>query len=210
MGWTRCDQLNWIMNKVRKVELPQTDPPYMKQTLADLERHEGYREYAYPDPLSEWAKKYPASRHRWGFRPASVIMKELGLKVEDVKKGAPWTVGIGFTHGVTYTSRTTRAESYDRLREEVLEHARGLDSLLPDWETKHSVVVQTVLVNLIFNMGKTKLAKFAPTLALIDKKDYAGAAARIEKTPYYQQVGARAVELMKRLRTQKIEDKHKI
>lgn len=210
MGWTRLDQLSWIMNKVRKVELPKEDPEYMKQTLADLERHEGYREYAYPDPLSEWAKKYPASRYKWGVRPASAIMKELGLKVEDVKKGTPWTVGIGFTHGVTHTSRTTRAESYARLREEVLDHAKGLDTLVPGWEKEHSVVVQTVLVNLIFNMGKTKLAKFAPTLALIQKKEYAAAAARIEKTPYYKQVGPRAVELMKRLRTQQIEAKHKV
>lgn len=206
----RNDNITFILNKVRSIPCVQGDPPWMHQVLADLERHEGYREYAYPDPLSEWAKLYPAYKHRWGFRPASVIMKELGLNEKDVRKGAPWTVGIGFTHGVTHTSRTTRAESYERLKKEVIDHAKGLDSLLPGWREEHDIVVQTVLVNMIFNLGKTKLSAFAPTLALIKKKDYKGAAARIRRTPYFKQVGARAEELMRRLETGTIDPKYKI
>ena len=208
--FSKCDRPVWILNKVRKVETSDNDPVWMKQVLADLERHEGYREYAYPDPLSEWAKLYPAYKYRWGFKPASVIMKELGLSEKDVRKGAPWTVGIGFTHGVTHTSRTTRAESYERLRKEVIEHAEGLDDLIPGWREEHDMVVQTVLVNMIFNLGKTKLSAFAPTLALIKKKDYKGAAARIRKTPYFKQVGARSEELMRRLETGTIDPKYKI
>lgn len=198
------------MNNVRAAQVPTSDPLWMRQVLADLERHEGYREYAYPDPLSKWAKLYPAKKYRWGFRPASVIMQELGLSPNDAAQGAPWTVGIGFTHGVKFTSRTTRAQSYQRLRAEVIDHVRGLDTLLPGWRTEHSVPIQTVLVNMIYNMGTTRLSKFVPTLDLIKKKDYKGAAARIRKTPYFRQTGARSAELMERLETGKIQDKYKI
>lgn len=210
MGISRADTLTWIMNKVRAADIPTTDPEWLPQTLADLERQEAYREYAYPDPLSNWGKLFPAKKYRWGFRPASVIMQELGLSPANAKLGAPWTVGIGFTHGVTYTSRTTRQQSYQRLREEVLDHAKGLDTLLPGWRSDHDLVIQTVLVNMIYNMGTARLSKFAPTLELIKKKEYKAAAARIRNTPYYKQTGNRSAELMKRLETGRIEPQHKI
>lgn len=208
--FSKCDRPVWILNKVRKVEISDNDPAWMKQTLADLERHEGYREYAYPDPESEWEKLYPAYKHKWGLRPASVIMKELGLKVEDLHKGAPWTIGIGFTHGVKYTHRTTRAESYERLKKEVIEHAKGLDTLVPGWREDQPYVVQTVLVNMIYNLGTTRLSKFAPTLELFKKGDYKGAAARLRNTAWWKQVGVRAHELVERLETGKIQDKYKV
>lgn len=210
MSKYRNDNINFILNKVRALPCKQGEPAWMKQLLADLERHEGYREYAYPDPLSEWGKKYRNKSYKWGYRPASAIMAELGLRVEDIHKGAPWTVGIGFTKNVKYTSRTTRGESYARLEEEVLEHAKGLDSLIPGWRTEQPYTVQTVLVNMIYNMGTTKLAKFAPTLQRIKDGKYAEAASRIEKTPYCSQVGARCSELMERLRTGKVQDKYAI
>lgn len=204
----KIDKLGWIMANIKRVKTPAADPPWIKQTMADLERHEGYREYAYPDPLSVIGQKYKSAKHRWGFRPASVIMKELGIT--NPAQGAPWTVGFGFTKGVTPTTRTTRAESYARLRDEVIEHVKGLDTLIPGWRTEHEVYVQTVLANLIFNLGTVKLSKFAPTLALFAKKDYKGAAARLKRTAWYGQVGSRAVELTERLTTGKIQDKYKI
>lgn len=204
------DGITFILNKVRAFRSIQGDPAWMHQTLADLERHEAYREYAYPDPLSALSKKYPPSRHKWGFRPASIIMAELGIPVSEAHKGNPWTVGVGFTHGVRYTSRTTREESYNRLRLEVLDHAKGLDTLVPGWRTNQPYHVQTVLVNLIYNLGTTRLSKFAPTLALFQKGDYSGAAARLEKTAWYTQTGDRAKELVERLRIGKVQDKYTI
>jgi len=180
----------------------------MPQAIADLERHEGYREYAYPDALSEWGRKFPMWKHNWGRRPASVIMAELGLDVKDVAKGAPWTVGFGFTKGVKHTSRTTRGESRQRLKNEIIEHVKGLDVLVPGWRTEHSIVVQSVLVNLIYNLGQLRLSKFAPTLALFKTKDYAGAAARLRNTAWYKQVGLRSIELVERLETGRIRPEH--
>lgn len=204
----RSDNITFILNKVRSIPSVKGDPPWTHQVLADLERHEAYREYAYPDPLTEWGKKYKSAP--WGTKPASVIMAELGLDVKDVAKGAPWTVGIGFTHGTTYKTRTTRAESYERLKREVFEHAEGLDKLLPGWRESQPYVVQTVLVNMIFNLGTTRLSKFAPTLALFAKGDYKGAASRLENTAWYKQVGHRSKELVERLRTGEIQKRYMI
>lgn len=184
------------------------EPLWMPQVLADLERHEGYREYAYPDPLSAWGRAYPSWKHRWGRQPASVIMAELGLSKDDVAKGAPWTVGFGFTKGVKHTSRTTRGVSRERLKEEVVEHVKGLDKLVPGWRTEHSIVVQSVLANLVYNLGELRLSKFAPTLALFKTKEYAAAAARLRNTAWYKQVGVRSVELVERLETGRIRPEH--
>lgn len=196
------------MVDLRKEQEGTQNPLWMPQALLDLERHEGYREYAYPDPLSAWGRAYPSWKHRWGRQPASVVMKELGLREEDVAKGAPWTVGFGFTKGVKYTSRTTRGISRERLKEEVVEHVKGLDVLVPGWRTEHSLVVQSVLVNLIYNLGQLRLSKFAPTLALFKTKEYAAAAARLRNTAWYKQVGVRSVELVERLETGRIRPEH--
>lgn len=193
---------------VRATQNGNSEPLWMPQVLADLERHEGYREYAYPDALSEWGRKYPMWKHNWGRRPASVIMAELGLSKEDVAKGAPWTVGFGFTKGVRHTSRTTRGESRERLKAEIVEHVKGLDVLVPGWRTEHSLVVQSVLANLIYNLGQYRLSKFAPTLALFKTKEYAAAATRLENTAWYKQVGNRSKELVERLRTGRIRPEH--
>ena len=91
-------------------------PPWLKQTVADLDRHEGFREFAYPDPLSALARQYPARKHGWGKRPASVIAAELGLTTADLDKGRPWTVGHGFTHRVTPNSSIKKEASMHRLR----------------------------------------------------------------------------------------------
>ncbi len=40
-----------------------------RQVVADLNRHEGFREFAYPDPLSALYKKF--SRLPWGLKPAT-------------------------------------------------------------------------------------------------------------------------------------------
>lgn len=179
-------------------------PKWQTQVLKDLIRHEGFREFAYPDPLSVLGRKYSSSKYRWGYRPAREILAELGEKEIN---GQPWTVGYGFTHGVTPDTRMTREQANQRLEVEILEHVRGLNKIYPDWENE-PLFVSTVLANMIFNMGTARLAKFAPTLAVIKAKKYEEAAARLERTAWYKQVGDRAVELVRRIRYQMIDPKH--
>ena len=181
-----------------------TKPKWLTQTLKDLKRHEGFREYAYPDPLSVLGRRYRGAKYQWGYRPARQILAELGEK--DIN-GQPWTVGYGFTHGVTPDTRMSQEQADQRLEIEILEHVRGLNKIYPDWEIE-PLFVSTVLANMVFNMGTVRLAKFAPTLATIKARKYEEAAARLERTAWYKQTGSRAQELVRRIRYQTIDPKH--
>jgi GH24 family phage-related lysozyme (muramidase) len=184
-----------------------SDPKWLRQTVADLDRHEGFRQYAYPDPLSKLAKAYPASKYRWGHRPATQILKEVG---ESEVKGRPWTVGHGFTHRVTPDTSITKQASTLRLKEEALKHAAELESLIPGWQAKLPLYVQTAVANMIFNMGRERLSKFDTTLALINNGKYAEAGANLRKSLWFKQTKARAEELVQRLETGKIAPEHQV
>ena len=178
-------------------------PRWLEQAHADLRRHEGFRPYAYPDPLSVLGKKYGKE---FGYKPATEVISKLGV---DPKQGAPWTIGYGFTHGVTVGSVMSREEADERLYEEIMKHASALDDLVPDW-AQAPLYVQTTLVNLVFNMGKSGLAKFKNTLALFNAGKWAEAGRALTNSLWYKQVGNRAVELTQRMITGVIPDKYAV
>lgn len=179
-------------------------PDYVRQGVADEERHEGFRQYAYPDPLSELARKYPARKYKWGYRPARMILAEIG---EPASKGTPWTCGIGFTKGVTPDTQMTLEFARKRLATEVVEHAKGLDTIFPGWKTK-PLFLQSVLVDMIYNMGAATLGTFKATLKLLKEGNYEQAAHNLEHTLWYTQVGNRAKENVWRLRNQMIQPEY--
>lgn len=179
-------------------------PYWLRQLLADLERHEGYREYAYPDPLSPLYKRH---RHEnWGFEPAEIILARIG---ENGKDGAPWTVGFGFTKGVTYRTRMSRSLAQEKLLPVVLAHCNELYKLLPEWDT-YPDYVKTVLGNLIYNMGLNTLSGFKNTLKLFRAKKWKEAGDALVHSRWYVQVGDRSKELVRRMRTGIIEPEHKV
>lgn len=180
-------------------------PKWLVQSHADLKRHEGFRPYAYPDPLSDLGKKHG---RKFGYKPAREVLATLG---EDAKlKAGPWTVGYGFTgKDVTVDTSIAQAEADEKLYVEIMDHAQGLDKLVPDWGNA-PLVVQTVLVNLIFNMGTEKLRKFTNTLKYFNAGEYAKAATNLTKSLWYQQVGNRAKELTSRLADGLIPDRFKV
>lgn len=176
------------------------------QTVADLKRHEGFRPYAYPDPLSKIGRKYAHPRYRWGFERGDVLLARYGEKEED---GRPWTIGYGFTHGVNPASTTTESLSARKLEAELTEHLAVLDKLLPEWKAKPDYV-KTVLANMAYNMGYQTLKQFKNTLREFRENDYKDAAKNLRKSLWYRQVGVRAVELIKRLETGQIDPRYAI
>lgn len=179
-------------------------PGFLPQMRADLERHEAYRFYAYPDPLSPLAKKYRGLE--WGFKPA----RELLAKIKDMgeKDGRPWTVGIGDTHGVTPDTTATREEALARLDKHIFTKQAALEAALP-WVKEASFVTRTVLLNMTFNMGLNRLLEFVNTLRFVRQKDYERAAHNMTLSLWYRQTGVRAKELVERMRTQTILASHK-
>ena len=176
---------------------------WFKQTLEDLKRHEGFRKYAYADPLSRLYRMYPNAP--WGRKPAREFLPA-GTNLE---LGKPWTVGYGFTKGVTPDHIMERIVADRRLEVELSEHLPVLDKLVPQWRKLPDVVI-TVLANLAFNMGYARLSKFAPTLKEVENRNFKVAANRLRKTLWYKQTGSRAVELVKRLETLQVDKRYEV
>lgn len=178
----------------------------LRQVKADLERHEGFREYAYPDPKSKLIKKYPFSKtFPWGFVSARTLLAKIpGVNEND---GKPWTYGFGFTHNVTPDSRIQRILAERILEQLILEMNAVLASKLP-WYSYATFVTKTVLINMGFNLGVAGLLKFRNTLAYVKEQIYDKAGSNMRKSLWYRQVTSRAEELAKRMERQVIDPQH--
>lgn len=169
----------------------------IKQVTADLERHEGFREFAYPDPLSKLYKEVKTKE--WGFKP----IREIVPSGTNLENGRPFTVGYGFTNGVTADSRMSRTTADRKLEQEILEVDSALSNVLT-WYKDASFVTKTILINMSFNMGVKGLLGFRNTLQFISQKNYEQAARNMTQSLWYRQVKGRAIELVERMRTQTI------
>lgn len=183
--------------------LVQSQTKLMLQVAKDLNRHEGFREFAYADPLSSLRKKYP--NLAWGHKPA----RELGLPPGvDLDTGKPWTVGYGFTDNVTPDSRINKIQATRKLEQIILAIHCDLQDTL-SWYKEASFVTKTILVNMYFNLGKDGLLGFRNTLRYISEKNYKQAAANMLKSLWARQVGSRATELARRMETQTIPEHYR-
>lgn len=179
-------------------------PDWMQQTHSDLKRHEGFRPYPYPDPLSELGKRHGS---KFGYKPAREVLKSIGA---DERSGMPWTNGYGFAVGVTPdTPVVTEEEAAEKLWDKIPQYSAMLNKLVPGWHDMPTHVI-TVLVNLVFNMGEGTLSTFKNTLKLINDGKYEAAAANLTKSLWYKQVGSRGRELTQRLATGVINPQHKV
>lgn len=192
--------------------MPHSDPNlniaqpfWFRQTLADLKRHEGFRPYAYPDPLSKLGQKYRSPKYKWGYERGDHLLVKYGESEAD---GRPWTVGYGFTRGVNPASSISESLASQKLAFELIEHLPVLDKLFINWRGLPPVVI-TVIANMAFNLG-TRLLQFRPTMNEIEKGNHTVAANRLKNTLWYRQVGSRAWELVDRLKTGKVAPEHTI
>lgn len=168
-----------------------------RQTVADLKRHEGFKKFAYADPLSSLHKLVKPAL--WGSKPA----RELLPKTTDFSKGAPWTVGIGYTKGVNVDSVMEEIKAERITEEEVAAIDAELSKLLYYFDSL-PFVTRTILINMAYNMGVKGLLSFKNTLQFIKAGNYEQAARNMEKSLWYRQTGNRAKELVRRMETQTI------
>jgi lysozyme len=179
------------------------DRKLVLQVRSDLARHEGYREFAYADPLTSLYKKY-AKLKKWGYEPARNFVSPK----DDLSKGNPWTVGYGFTNGVNIDTKMDRTKADRMLEQLILEEDGKLRRALP-WYADASFVTKTVLINMAFNLGLKGLLGFRNTLAFIKAKEFKRAATNMKLSKWHAQVGDRAVELEERMAEQTIAAVHK-
>lgn len=208
-NWIPLRDVDFIlMRSIDDVKYLNTDfeveEDWKIQTLSDLERHEGFRGFAYPDPLSKLGKKYRDRKYNWGFEPGDIL---LARYKEHEADGMPWTLGFGETRNVRPFSRISKKDAEDQLEISLIAHVVSLETIAPGWK-KLPLFASTVLANMIYNMGLVRLSKFAPTISLIMEGRYEEAGARLRKTPWFIQTGSRAEELVSRLEKRRIEPAH--
>jgi len=112
---------------------------------------EAFREYAYPDPASALAKAFRSKDY--GRKPFSEIAIPEKFKGLDAR---PWTVGYGFTEGVTSTSRTTRAEANVKLDIIIQEYEAAVNRALKITPTQNQF---DAMMSLAWNIGVGAFAR---------------------------------------------------
>lgn len=126
-------------------------------------------------------------------------------------KGIP-TIGIGhnlrakpltgrYLAYFRQNNRLSRELIYELLDEDVAVAEADAKKLFPALRT-FSVARQVALVDLVFNMGFTKLnSQFQPTIAHINAQEWEDVAQHLEGTLWYKQVGKRSKRVVSWLRS---------
>ncbi|MCH2037740.1 MAG: glycoside hydrolase family protein [Rickettsiales bacterium] len=131
----------------------------------------------------------------------SIVKKQLkrheGLRLKPYKCTAD-KLTIGYGRNLDDVGITEKEA--DKLLDHDID--RSIDdtrALFPDFD-ELSEIRQAVLVNMMFNLGKTRLSKFVKMRDAIEDHDYNRAAKEMLDSKWADQVGNRAVELAELMR----------
>lgn len=121
-------------------------PVYLKK----LEKIEGLRLFAYPDPAQPLAKATPQLRKRWGTESALELLKLLPPEIARLS-GEPWTVGFGHTgEGIGPHTSCTVAQAEAWLDEDMDWAQTAVEKLVTTYINDGQYAA---LVIFVFNIG---------------------------------------------------------
>ena len=107
------------------------------------------------------------------------------------------TVGIG--HQLLVGDAVTPSQVATWFQHDLDTAIADCQQLYPTWRTLPAVV-QEILVQMCFNLGKTRLARFVVLRAAIARHAWPAAAAAMEDSAWYTQVGDRSKRLVAAMR----------
>ena len=111
-----------------------------------------------------------------------------------------WTYGYG-CKAPGEGSTITKAKADVLLNDEVINSMKDFMDIYSDCQENINDVRAEALVNMAFNLGKTKLLKFRKMNAAIRRDDWMEAASQAASSRWYAQVGKRAWRICKELAT---------
>jgi lysozyme len=123
-----------------------------------------------------------------------------GRNLDDVGLSPDECKALGVTPKDYPHLRLTEAQALILLRNDIKRCEKGLDEHIPWWRVLDEVR-QRVLIDMCFNLGIAGLCAFKRTLALIQARDYAGAATAMLASKWSSQVKGRATRLASMMRT---------
>lgn len=158
-----------------------------------ISKHEGIRKNAYQDSLGIWTIGVGFNLERQGadaaLAAAGINRDMIWAAIEEAKKA-------GFKKT---TDLLSLAQIYALLATDVEDSTKDCRVICPGIDTWPENA-RAVLIDLHFNMGGTSLRGFKNTLAAFRAKNWKQAAANLEVSKWYTQVGARAKENVALLR----------
>lgn len=126
------------------------------------------------------------------------LVRHEGIRLKPYKDSVGvLTIGIGRN---LESRGITAAEAYTLLDNDIDECLRSCSAAFP-WFDALDPMRQRVWMDLCFNLGLTKLLKFKATIAAMERNDFQEAAAHLEDSKWFTQVGRRGPWLCQALRT---------
>jgi len=120
------------------------------------------------------------------------LMKHEGLRLKPYQCTAgKWTIGVGRN---IQDRGITEAEAMHLLDNDIDECQEELDRIIPWWIEKPAYV-QLVLINMIFNLGATRLLGFKKFLKAVEENNFDLASTEMLDSKWAEQVGQRSIEL---------------
>jgi len=104
------------------------------------------------------------------------------------------TIGVG--HNLS-DNGITEEEAMCLLRNDIARCVKELQDILDGMFWVLPEIVQRVLVDMIFNLGATRFVKFKKMIAAIKTEDFNLAAAEMQDSKWFNQVGKRGETLLK-------------
>jgi lysozyme len=135
------------------------------------------------------------------------LAKEEGLKIVSYKCTAgKVTVGLGHNcesmptlpiigRSITKVGQRITPAELEKLFDHDFELIKNQINRYLPWVNELDDARSYVIVSMLFNLGISRLLKFAPTLMLIQDEEYAKAVVRLKRTPWYIQVKRRSRKL---------------
>ena len=133
----------------------------------------------------------------------TVLMEDLkrdeGLRLKAYKCTAGvWTIGVGHTGNVKECDVITEEQAMDLLALDIRQAIKDARKVCLCFDSLNGPR-KTVVANMAYNLGATRLAGFKNTLACICAGDYSQASLNMLKSKWATQVGQRAQRLAKRM-----------
>ncbi len=131
------------------------------------------------------------------------VKKDEGFSAVAFWDNEQWTYGYGCKapgEGATITEEEAEVLLVDELKEA----AQDFISIYRDCGENINDVRTEALINMCFNLGKTKMLKFRKMNAAIHRGDWMEAAYQARDSVWYKQVGKRAQRIVKELATGKM------
>lgn len=117
------------------------------------------------------------------------------------------TIGYGHNMSAVSDEARTRYETHGITEQEAetllrLDVTRAVDACMQyKWFDELDDIRKCVVINMMFNLGAVRFAKFKNMIMMLDAQNYSVAASQMVASKWYKQVKLRAHELVQQMRT---------